>query len=84
MTLKELVAGQNPKLTIVISPYDLKKLKLWAWTHGKSPSAYAGQILAARIGANIDYIEARLRDCAQLENISVEELIAEILNEDDD
>lgn len=81
--MSTVVAETNPRLNITISPHDLKMLKLWGYVHGKPAGTYASQILAARIEANRDTIMLLLRDVAELEGISVDELKTKILGDDD-
>jgi hypothetical protein len=67
--------GENIRLQVLVSPYYLKRLKYWAKLSGKTPSAYASQILSARIEANFEDINKQLQNLAELEGISVKELI---------
>jgi hypothetical protein len=73
---------ENLKISITISPYDYKRLKLWAGIHGKSPSAYAGQILAARLEGNFEIIEQQFANYAKSRGLSQEEAEAELAGED--
>ena len=50
------MAVQNHRLTISISPTDLKLLQKWGAFHGKSPAEFAAQVVASRIEANIELI----------------------------
>lgn len=64
----------NARLNITISDYDLRKLRNWAKCHGKTPTAYAAQIVSARIEANLDLIDRMMEDIAAYEGKTVEEL----------
>jgi hypothetical protein len=50
------MATQNMRISITISPSDLKLLRKWGDFHGKSPAEFAAQIVASRIEANIELI----------------------------
>jgi hypothetical protein len=65
---------ENTRLNVVISRYYLKRLKYWAGLGGKTPSAFAGQILAARIEANFEDIDKQLVDAANTLGVTVEDL----------
>lgn len=67
---------ENIRVNISLSPYDYRKLKNWSTLHGKSPTAFAGQIVAARIEANLDLIDKMVGDYAQTKGMSKEELEA--------
>jgi hypothetical protein len=73
---------ENLKISITISPYDYKLLRRWGGIHGKSPSAYAGQILAARLEANFELIERQTANYAKSRGISLEEAEAELEGEE--
>jgi hypothetical protein len=64
----------NLRINVTISPYILRKLKLWAMLHGKTPSAYAGQIVSARVEANINAINQMAEEYAAFKGMSLEEL----------
>lgn len=42
------MAEDNVRFSITLSPYDFRKLKLWAKLRGRPPAAFAAQIIAAR------------------------------------
>lgn len=67
---------ENIRVNISLSPYDYRKLRNWSTLHGKSPTAFAGQIVAARIEANLDLINRMMEDYAKTKGISKEELEA--------
>jgi hypothetical protein len=67
---------ENIRVNISLSPYDYRKLKNWSTLHGKSPTAFAGQIVASKIEANLDLIDKMVDDYAKLKGISREELEA--------
>jgi hypothetical protein len=72
------------RITIQISDAEMKKLKLWARWHGKPKASYAGQIVSARIEANVDTINRLIADEARTRGISAEELEKQWLQESDD
>lgn len=76
--------GGNVRVSIVLSPEEHRMLILWAKFHGKSKSAYAGQIVGARIESNIDTIMKLVSVTAQQNGISEEEQIAMWLNEEEE
>lgn len=47
---------KNLRLYITVSPANMELLKKWGEFHGKTPSEFAGQIVASRLEANIDTI----------------------------
>lgn len=72
--LTDKIMEENLRVNITLSPYVFKKLRDWAKLHGKTPSAYAGQIVSARVEANLDIIERMLNEYAVIKGISTEEL----------
>lgn len=69
------MATESPKrLSITISEYDYLRLKEWAGLHGKTPTAYAGQIVTSGIEANVELVEMLKADAARREGCSVEDL----------
>jgi hypothetical protein len=72
------MAEDNVRFSITLSPYDFRKLKLWAKLRGRSPAAFAAQIIAARVEANFETINQQLAEYARYNNISVEELEASL------
>jgi hypothetical protein len=71
---------ENLRLNITLSRYDLERLKIWAGLHGKTPSAYASQIISARIEGNFELINAQLSDYANNVNKSIAEAKEELIN----
>jgi hypothetical protein len=69
---------ENVRVMITISPYDHRRLRLWAALHGKTPTAYAGQIVSARIESNFDDINKQIEDYAKSKGITVDEAITEL------
>jgi len=67
---------ENIRVNISLSPYDYRKLKNWSTLHGKSPTAFAGQIVAARIEANLELINRMMEDYAKTKGMSKEDLEA--------
>lgn len=51
------ISEGNTRLNVVVSNFDLLQLKIWAKAHGKTPSAFAAQIVSARIEANLDLVD---------------------------
>jgi hypothetical protein len=61
------------RMMIGLSAFDLKRLKVWARTHGRAPSNFAAQIIAARIEANLELIDQLAERQAADLGISIEE-----------
>lgn len=72
------------RITIQLSEAEMKKLKLWAKWHGKPKASYAGQIVSARLEANVDTINKLVADEARVRGISTEELEKQWLQDGDD
>ena len=75
--------AENIRLNLTISAYNYQKLKIWGKMHGKSPTAFAGQIVAARIEANLELIDRLLQEMAAFEGISPKELEEKLVKEND-
>ncbi len=73
---------ENVRLNIIVSRYNLQRLKYWAAISGKTPSAYASQIISARLEANFDLINRQLEDLAQSKGIQLSDL-KELLDDQD-
>ncbi|BAZ40522.1 hypothetical protein NIES4101_64830 [Calothrix sp. NIES-4101] len=73
---------ENVRLNITISRYNLQRLKYWAAISGKTPSAYASQIISARLEVNFDLINQQLEDLAQSQGMTLAEL-KELLDKQD-
>lgn len=69
------------RMTISLSAFEMRKLICWSKTHGKPPATYAGQIIGARIEANIASIDQMMADIAKHEGISQDELERRWLDE---
>lgn len=66
---------QDPtRITISLSAFEMRKLTCWAKAHGKPTATYAGQVIGARVEANIATIDQMMADIAKFEGIEVEEL----------
>ena len=65
---------ENVRLNITLSNHVYRQLKNWAAYHGKPPTTYAGQIVSARIEANLDTIAKLIESAAEAEGISAEQL----------
>ena len=72
------MAEDNVRFSITLSPYDFRKLKLWAKLRGRPPAALAAQIIAARLETNFESINQQLAEYARYKNISIEELEASL------
>lgn len=66
--------AKNYRLQITLSEAEMRNLIRWAKWHGKPHSTYAGQIIGARLEANVPTIQQLMEDQAKAEGISVEEL----------
>ncbi len=73
---------ENVRLNITVSRYNLQRLKYWAAVSGKTPSAYASQIISARLEANFDLINRQLEDLAQSQGMTLADL-KELLDSQD-
>ncbi|AFZ01550.1 hypothetical protein [Calothrix sp. PCC 6303] len=73
---------ENVRLNITISRYNLQRLKYWAAISGKTPSAYASQIISARLEVNFDLINQQLEDLAQSQGMTLADL-KELLDKQD-
>lgn len=74
---------ENIRLAIVLSPEEVRILTLWAKWHGKTKATYAGQILAARLEANMELVGKLVEEAARYRGMSREELEKEWLGEED-
>lgn len=70
------------RLNITLSAYEMRQLIKWAKAHGRSRTAFAGQIIGARIEANRDIINAQIADMAAFEGLPVEEFERRLLEEE--
>ncbi|NJR19986.1 MAG: hypothetical protein HC785_32910 [Calothrix sp. CSU_2_0] len=73
---------ENVRLNITISRYNLQRLKYWAAISGKTPSAYASQIISARLEVNFDLINQQLEDLAQSQGMTLADLKELLDNQD--
>lgn len=71
------------RITIALSELDNHQLIIWGRLHGKSKGAYASQILSSRISANRDEIIDDLTKLAEIKGKTIEEVEAELLQEDE-
>lgn len=62
------------RVMITLSAFEMRKLTCWAKAHGKPVATYAGQIIGARIEANISTIDQMMRDIAKFEGMEVDQL----------
>lgn len=75
---------ENVRISITLSPDEYRNLVVWARYHGKPPTTYAGQIIGARVEANLDEIYKKLvPDAARARGISEDELIKEWISDGD-
>lgn len=71
------------RISITLSDFDARKLRLLAAMKGRQPGVYAAQIVSARIEANLDLIQRLLEDEAKYRGITPEELEKILLQEND-
>ncbi|MGB3693689.1 MAG: hypothetical protein WBG70_16870 [Spirulinaceae cyanobacterium] len=81
-TIHPKMATEGLRLTVVLSDFASRRLIWWAKTHDKTKSAYAAQIIEARVESDISTIEASINQCAQDRGISPDKLKEEWLLED--
>ena len=79
----EIMPEGNIRVSISMSPYDYRRLKIWAALHGKTPTAYAGQVVSARIEANFEEINKQVEDYAKAKNISFDEAMLDLQGGED-
>ncbi|GET41539.1 hypothetical protein [Microseira wollei] len=68
---------ENIRINITLSRYNYNRLKLWSKIHGRSPAAFAAQIVAARIEANFALLNEQAADYAKWQKQTLEEIIGE-------
>ena len=74
------MASEPPiRLQITMSNEVMKRLKLWAGFHGKSPATFAGQIISSRVEANISTINSLIDEVATLSGVDRRQVIEEWL-----
>ena len=73
---------ESYRLTITLSPYEMRQLIKWARIHGKPKTAYAAQIVGSRLEANREIINAQIADMAAFEAIPIEEYERRLLEEE--
>lgn len=76
-------AANTKRRTIRIPIWHERYLKLWAWAKGQTPTALLGNIAQARIEANQEQIDRMIAGCAESMGVTVDDLEAKILGEDD-
>lgn len=72
------------RITIQLSEAEMKKLKLWAKWHGKPKATYAGQIISARLEANVETINKLVEDEARTRGVPARELEQQWLTDGED
>jgi hypothetical protein len=70
------------RITIQLSEAEMRNLIFWARWHGKPKATYAGQVISARIEANIPVINGLLEDEAKAQGCTVDELKQRWLSEE--
>jgi hypothetical protein len=80
--MNALIMADPLRITISLSAYEGRKLICWAKIHGKPKATYAAQIIGARIEANLDTIYDQMKDIAEHQGISVQELEQRWLREE--
>lgn len=70
------------RITIQLSEAEMRNLICWSKWHGRPKAAFAGQIVAARIEANVPIINGLLEDEAKATGCTVEELRQRWLREE--
>lgn len=76
--MEDFDVDDNVKLGLTISRYDLRRLKMWATIHGRSPTAYAAQIISSRLEANFATINEQFADYAKSKGKTVEEVLVDL------
>lgn len=66
--------AKSYRITIQLSEAEMRNLIFWARWHGKPKATYAGQIISARIEANVPMINGLLEDESIAQGCTVEEL----------
>lgn len=61
----------------------MRNLIRWSKWHGRPKATYAGQVIAARLEANVPTIETLMKEQAAYEGITVEDLDKRWLAEED-
>ena len=64
----------SQRLTLTLSDYAVRKIICWSKIHDKTKTAYAAQIIEARVEANAEKIDTIMQDIADFEGIEVKEL----------
>lgn len=68
------------KMTVSVPVYHYKLLKLWAYFKGRGAAMMTSDIVQARVEANLAEIDLMLKSRAKDLNLSSEELIDKIIN----
>ena len=79
-----MATDEKYRLGLTTSAFYRKWLRIWAFLKGTTPTALAGNILQARIEANLDLISRTLKERSEDLEISSDELISRILDDSDD
>ena len=75
---EEFSVEENIKVGLTISPYIHQRLRIWGMIHGKSPTAYAAQIISTTVEANFENINKQLEDYARARGLTVEQVLASL------
>jgi hypothetical protein len=70
------------RVTIQLSEAEMRNLIFWSRWHGKPKATYAGQIISARIEANVPTINGLIEDEAKAQGCTTEELKQRWLTEE--
>lgn len=73
---------ENIRINITLSRYDYHRLKLWCKIRGRTPAAFAGQLVSSAIEANFDLINAQAADYAKWQKRTLEDMIDEASGEE--
>ena len=79
-----MVKDEMARFSISLPDWYHRKLKLWAALKGTNRATLAANIVQARIEANWETVEQEIEAIAKYRGITIEELEAEWLNDDDD
>lgn len=76
-----MATDKKNRINSTLSEFHRKWLKIWAFFACTTPTALAGNIIQARIEANLDLIGRMLKERSEDLGISSEELITRILDD---
>jgi hypothetical protein len=76
----EPMVNESIQFTIRLPLIYERRLRLWAMLKGTTRANLAANLIQARIEANLESINRDLEELAKIEGKTVEELIAEVLD----